>query len=70
MAEIPPSYEAATSKDVWDVIAPTFDVKADYHVFCLVSKAWHARFVRSLWGEPWFKIDHDFADVYCQSSLL
>lgn len=50
--ELPPSYEAATSRQDWlEIAAPYVDVR-DYANLCLVSKRLHSQFARRLWKDP------------------
>ncbi|KZF24574.1 hypothetical protein L228DRAFT_266898 [Xylona heveae TC161] len=60
--DVPPSYEAATSRDVWAIVAPYARLsKNDLCAACLVSSHWYHTFVRYLWGNPasHFGVDDD-----------
>ncbi|EFQ98483.1 leucine rich repeat protein [Nannizzia gypsea CBS 118893] len=53
MADVfPPSYESATTRDVWPIIAPFVLSAAELCSACLVSRAWHGVFAPVLWGAP------------------
>ncbi|EEQ27560.1 hypothetical protein McanMca71_000072 [Microsporum canis] len=53
MADVfPPSYESATTRDVWPVIAPYILCAADLCSASLVCRTWHEIFVPILWGAP------------------
>ncbi|KAI1908184.1 hypothetical protein LOZ65_006683 [Ophidiomyces ophidiicola] len=51
MEAFPPSYEHATVRDVWALIAP-YIPSTDLYAACLVSKAWYDVFSPFLWGMP------------------
>jgi hypothetical protein len=48
---IPPSYEEATTRDYWALIAQ-YIASADLCAASLVSTRWHKIFARCLWGNP------------------
>ncbi|OAL69020.1 hypothetical protein A7D00_6997 [Trichophyton violaceum] len=53
MADVfPPSYESATTRDAWPIIAPFVLSAADLCSASLVSRAWHCIFSPVLWGAP------------------
>ncbi|DAA75996.1 TPA_exp: Leucine Rich Repeat domain protein [Trichophyton benhamiae CBS 112371] len=53
MADVfPPSYESATTRDAWPIIAPFVLAAADLCSASLVSRAWHCIFAPILWGAP------------------
>ncbi|KAI1927883.1 hypothetical protein LOY94_004741 [Ophidiomyces ophidiicola] len=60
MEAFPPSYEHATVRDVWAIIAP-YIPSADLYTACLVSKEWYEVFCPFLWGVPTshFEVDDD-----------
>ena len=47
----PPSYEEATTKNHWSLVAGYIS-GVDLYAACLVSKEWHATFAPFLWGNP------------------
>ena len=51
MEAIPPSYEEATTRDHWALIAGHIP-SADLCSASLVSKQWHRTFAPCLWGNP------------------
>lgn len=52
MEDIPPSYEAATTRDHWRFVAPYIEEPLDLCSVSRVSKAFHDLFVPFLWGNP------------------
>ncbi|KAK2763860.1 hypothetical protein FQN54_009478 [Arachnomyces sp. PD_36] len=53
----PPSYESATTRDPWLLIAPHILSSSktrlsDLRAACLVSRRWHEIFIPLLWGDP------------------
>lgn len=60
MEQYPPSYEMATARDVWVIVAP-YIPSADLCAASLVSTKWHQMFVPFLWGAPasHFGVDND-----------
>lgn len=60
MALHPPTYEIATSRDPWPIIAPYVPVNG-LRSACLVCRQWHQTFAPHLWGHPasHFKVEDD-----------
>ena len=48
---VPPSYEEATTRDHWAVIAQ-YIKSSDLCTASLVSRKWHTIFAPYLWGNP------------------
>lgn len=48
---IPPSYESATDRDAWVIIA-RYISSSDLCAASLVSHRWHDLFMPFLWGDP------------------
>jgi len=48
---VPPSYEEATTRDYWTIIAQYIQ-SPDLCSASLVSKRWHTIFAPCLWGNP------------------
>lgn len=48
---VPPSYEEATTRDYWTIIAQ-YIKSPDLCAASLVSKRWHTIFAPCLWGNP------------------
>jgi hypothetical protein len=48
---VPPSYEEATTRDYWTIIAQ-YIRSSDLCSVSLVSRRWHAIFAPYLWGNP------------------
>nr|KMM73343.1 hypothetical protein CPAG_09632 [Coccidioides posadasii RMSCC 3488] len=63
MEIFPPSYEHATARDTWAIVA-RYIPSSDLCAACLVSRKWHELFVPSLWGAPALHFRGDSADVY------
>ncbi|KAL1968907.1 hypothetical protein VTN77DRAFT_1268 [Rasamsonia byssochlamydoides] len=63
MEEIPPSYELATVRDAWAIIA-RYIPSADLCAASLVSRRWHEIFVPFLWGNPASHFGTDNDAVY------
>ncbi|KAI9889898.1 MAG: hypothetical protein M1814_004733 [Vezdaea aestivalis] len=63
MADIPPSYGAAVSRDPWPSVDNLINFDQDLYNFALVSKSWNSRYTRLLWEHPWFKLGQDEADI-------
>lgn len=51
MEAAPPSYQAATSNDVWLLVAP-YLTSGQLCQAALVSRWWHSIFAAQLWGRP------------------
>jgi len=51
MEDIPPSYETATTRDYWAIVAQ-YIASSDLCAASLVSKRWHEIFAPYLWGNP------------------
>lgn len=63
MEAIPPSYELATVRDAWTIIAH-YIPSADLCAASLVSRRWHQIFVPFLWGNPASHFGTDNDAVY------
>lgn len=48
---IPPSYESATDRDAWSIIA-RYIPSSDLCAASLVCQRWHGLFMPFLWGDP------------------
>ncbi|KAK2749224.1 hypothetical protein FQN57_006840 [Myotisia sp. PD_48] len=51
MDAFPPSYQSATARDAWTIVAP-YIRSADICAASLVSRKWHSIFAPFLWGAP------------------
>ena len=51
MDVVPPTYETATARDAWAIIA-RYIPSDDLCAVCLVCHRWHELFVPFLWGAP------------------
>ncbi|RAL09516.1 leucine rich repeat domain protein [Aspergillus homomorphus CBS 101889] len=51
MDTVPPSYQAATARDAWSIIAQ-YIPSSDLCAAALVSRRWHELFMPFLWGDP------------------
>ncbi|KAL4760767.1 uncharacterized protein BDW70DRAFT_137186 [Aspergillus foveolatus] len=51
METVPPSYETATTRDAWSIIAQ-YIPSSDLCAVTLVCRRWHAVFMPFLWGNP------------------
>lgn len=60
---IPPSYESATDRDAWVIIAH-YIPSSDLCAASLVSHRWHNLFVPFLWGDPASHFGTDNDAVY------
>ncbi|KAL8674756.1 MAG: hypothetical protein Q9168_000840 [Polycauliona sp. 1 TL-2023] len=69
MDDIPPSYEAATQRDYWTIIADYVLSSDDLCAASRVCKKWHQIYTPLLWGNPasHFGIENDRA--YAQAEL-
>ncbi|EGC42198.1 leucine rich repeat domain-containing protein [Histoplasma capsulatum var. duboisii H88] len=63
MQDFPPSYELATTRDVWTIVAD-YIPSADLCAASLVCKRWHKVFVPFLWGAPASHFGTDNDAVY------
>ncbi|ODH36272.1 hypothetical protein ACO22_02796 [Paracoccidioides brasiliensis] len=63
MEDFPPSYELATTRDVWAIVSD-YIPSADLCAASLVCKRWHAVFVPFLWGAPASHFGTDNDAVY------
>ncbi|KAL9109658.1 MAG: hypothetical protein Q9227_005696 [Pyrenula ochraceoflavens] len=63
MEDIPPSYEFATNRDAWEVIAPWISSR-DLCAASLVSRKWHSIFAPFLWGDPASHFGEENDEVY------
>ncbi|KAJ5973763.1 hypothetical protein N7481_010973 [Penicillium waksmanii] len=63
MNPIPPSYESATDRDAWVIIAH-YIPSSDLCAASLVSHRWHDLFVPFLWGDPASHFGTDNDAVY------
>ncbi|PLN84170.1 leucine rich repeat domain protein [Aspergillus taichungensis] len=60
---IPPSYQSATARDAWSIIA-RYIPSRDLCAVCLVCRRWHELFVPFLWGDPASHFGTDNDAVY------
>lgn len=51
MEDVPPSYESAVNRDIWQIIAPWI-LSSDLCSASLVCRKWHSLFAPFLWGDP------------------
>lgn len=51
MEDVPPSYESATARDAWAIIAQ-YIPSSDLCAASLVCRRWHQLFLPFLWGDP------------------
>jgi hypothetical protein len=51
MEIIPPSYEHATTRDAWSIVAH-YIPSSDLCAAALVCRRWHEIFMPFLWGDP------------------
>lgn len=63
MEDFPPSYELATARDVWAIVAD-YIPSADLCAASLVCRRWHKIFVPFLWGAPASHFGTDNDAVY------
>ncbi|KAF8861803.1 hypothetical protein BDZ45DRAFT_739967 [Acephala macrosclerotiorum] len=63
MAFGPPSYQAATYRQLWSIIAPYVQDR-DLYSACLVSRQFHQAFAPLLWGSPASRFGSDSDTVY------
>ncbi|PGH00259.1 hypothetical protein AJ79_08273 [Helicocarpus griseus UAMH5409] len=63
MKDFPPSYELATARDVWAIVAD-YIPSADLCAASLVCRRWHEIFVPFLWGAPASHFGTDNDAVY------
>jgi len=63
MEEIPPSYESATARDAWTIIAH-YIPSSDLCAASLVCRRWHEIFMPFLWGNPASHFGTDNDAVY------
>lgn len=63
MDVVPPSYETATARDAWAIIAQ-YIPSADLCAASLVCRRWHELFVPFLWGDPASHFGTDNDAVY------
>ncbi|KAI9842694.1 MAG: hypothetical protein M1837_006979 [Sclerophora amabilis] len=62
MADIPPTYEAATSKDVWPIVS-NYVLFGDLPSACLVCRRWSKLYSAQLWTNPKFGYSSAVLDV-------
>lgn len=60
---IPPSYESATDRDAWTIIAH-YIPSSDLCAVSLVCRRWHGLFMPFLWGDPASHFGTDNDAVY------
>ena len=60
---IPPSYQSATDRDAWVIIA-RYIPSSDLCAASLVSHRWHDLFMPFLWGDPASHFGTDNDAVY------
>lgn len=60
---IPPSYESATDRDAWTIIA-RYIPSSDLCAASLVCHRWHGLFMPFLWGDPASHFGTDNDAVY------
>lgn len=65
----PPSYEAASYRQLWAIIAP-YVVSEDLLSACLVSREWHRSFAPQLWGNPATRFGADMDAVHCKHDFI
>ncbi|EEQ87878.1 hypothetical protein RJZ56_003851 [Blastomyces dermatitidis] len=63
MEDFPPSYELATARDVWTIVAD-YIPSADLCAASLVCRRWHDIFIPFLWGAPASHFGTDNDAVY------
>ena len=59
----PPSYESATDRDAWSIIA-RYIPSSDLCAASLVCRRWHGLFMPFLWGDPASHFGTDNDAVY------
>lgn len=69
---VPPSYESATDRDAWTIIAH-YIPSSDLCAASLVCHRWHSLFIPFLWGDPasHFGTDNDavYGKAHCGEDL-
>ncbi|KAL4959300.1 uncharacterized protein BDV14DRAFT_12636 [Aspergillus stella-maris] len=63
MEIVPPSYESATTRDAWSIIAQ-YIPSSDLCAVSLVCRKWHAVFMPFLWGNPASHFGTENDEVY------
>ncbi|KAL4930683.1 uncharacterized protein BDV17DRAFT_258331 [Aspergillus undulatus] len=63
METVPPSYESATTRDAWSIIAQ-YIPSSDLCAVTLVCRRWHAVFMPFLWGNPASHFGTENDEVY------
>ncbi|KAL4997190.1 hypothetical protein BDV10DRAFT_170028 [Aspergillus recurvatus] len=63
METVPPSYESATTRDAWTIIAQ-YIPSSDLCAVTLVCRRWHAVFMPFLWGNPASHFGTENDEVY------
>lgn len=69
---VPPSYESATDRDAWAIIA-RYIPSRDLCAASLVCHRWHDLFIPFLWGDPasHFGTENDavYGEAHCGETL-
>ena len=60
---VPPSYQSATTRDAWSIIA-RYIPSSDLCAAALVCQRWHKLFMPFLWGDPASHFGTDNDAVY------
>ncbi|KAL5337039.1 hypothetical protein BJX70DRAFT_389567 [Aspergillus crustosus] len=63
METVPPSYQSATTRDAWPIIAQ-YIPSSDLCAVALVCRRWHVVFMPFLWGNPASHFGTDNDEVY------
>ncbi|KAL2808706.1 hypothetical protein BJX63DRAFT_408228 [Aspergillus granulosus] len=63
MDTVPPSYQSATTRDAWPIIAQ-YIPSSDLCAVTLVCQRWHRVFVPFLWGNPASHFGTENDEVY------
>ncbi|KAL3472755.1 hypothetical protein BJX99DRAFT_208728 [Aspergillus californicus] len=63
METVPPSYESATTRDAWAIIA-RYIPSSNLCAVALVCRKWHAVFMPFLWGDPASHFGTENDEVY------
>ncbi|KAL4868831.1 hypothetical protein BDV12DRAFT_169124 [Aspergillus spectabilis] len=63
METVPPSYQSATTRDAWPIIAQ-YIPSSDLCAVTLVCRRWHVVFMPFLWGNPASHFGTDNDEVY------
>lgn len=67
MDPVPPSYESATNRDAWAIIAH-YIPSSDLCAVSLVCRRWHSLFMPFLWGDPASHFGKENDAVYGRTS--